>query len=65
MRTREDIEQDAASLALSMADGPEIVSAGLVGCQLEVLLDIRDLLLAQDIRPAATFPASPPPPEVG
>ena len=31
---------------------------------LEVLLDIRDLLWAQDGRPAVTHPKSPPAPEV-
>ena len=59
MRERKSIERAADTTPKA-----ETKPVQLARLQLEVLLDIRDLLIQQDTRPAATYPVSPPPPEV-
>lgn len=55
MRSREDIEADL---------GTDTGRMEAVWVLLEVLLDVRDLLLEQKQGPVVTHPVSPPPPEV-
>lgn len=59
MRTKEAI--------LDAANQPYLANeraSQLLPLVLELLLDIRQLLMQQDTRPAVTYPKSPPPPEV-
>lgn len=65
MRSREEIESSVSGWNDgAMAPLPSSHTLGNQDTIIELLLDIRDLLSAQDARPAVTHPKSPPAPEV-
>lgn len=68
MRSRKEIEESAIKAVVKEKDYHLVAEfrdeVGLLNLCLEVLLDIRDAVSAQDTRPAVTHPKSPPPPEV-